>query len=268
MNLDALFPSAGDHAIQNVVFAIEWREPLGAKEAHELKGRIQQRLAQFTVFKPHQTMMLNITAGVPSPAVASPSETGFVFETATLFGESPKRAINVTAEQSTLTVNDYTRWKDVKAEVDKYIAALIGAIGGKQRALQAVALQYSDVFHWKAAPEDLAIGQVFNKGTRYLVPNVFTQNSFWHCTHGFYQPSRWHGVPELTNVNVSRTDIGGMNAIQIVTAHRIQFATSTWDESEEKRAVIDALFEIFHDNNKAVLRDLLTDEVRAKIKLN
>ena len=271
MSLDQLYPFMNQHAIQNALFVLEWKERLTDKEIREVKGQIQQRHAAFTVFKPQKTVVFNLTTGDTdgtSPE-SSASESGFIFELPGAIMQPARRSLNVMPEQCQIAINDYSRWSKVKADVDAYVQSIMAIAGGDSNSLQAIGLQYTDVWIWKANPADLNMSEVFNKDSPLLVQNVFNLKSYWHSHHGYFEPMKDAGLPpRLNNINVSRTQQGELDAINVVTSHRLTLPR-LWDldTPAKKIALISAVQDEFHQENKRILRRLLTPGVLEKINL-
>jgi hypothetical protein len=270
MSLDALFPVAGDHAIQNLSCVLEWKEPLTEKDVNELRGRIQQRLQAFKVFKPHHAVLVDITGTEPSANVRPTAMAGFAAQTAPVIGAAPHRHIQVVPEEIVMLFNDYSRWAAIKQDLSSYVKVIVGAVGQSSRGLKGLAIQYTDAFHWKSDPNALDIAELFSSAAPFLSPIILKldRGTQWHCNQGFFGPSRWDAaLQQLTNVNVQRSRDSGMDTITIVTVHRIQFPQPKWDNAEAKCAIIDEIYECFHQDNKNLLASLLSPEVCEKINL-
>ena len=269
MSLDPLYPFANQHAIQNALFVLEWKDRLTEKDIRDLKGRIQQRHSAFTVFKPQKVLMLNLTTGAADGAgpESSASESGFVFELPGGIMQPARRTLNVMPEQCQITINDYSRWSKVKADVDEYVQSVMAVAGANSNSIQAIGLQYTDVWLWKADPADLNMSEVFNRDSQLLVQNVFNLKSYWHSHHGYFESMKDLALPlRLNNINVSRTQHGELDAINVVTSHRLTFPRR-YDKPAEIIALISAVQDEFHQENKRMLRQLLTPGVLEKIKL-
>lgn len=265
MSLDALFPIAGDHAIQNLTCGLEWKEPLVQKDFGDLKTRVEQRLHAFRHFEPHQQLMVNVSPG-SAPNVVSGAG-GFTCSTNPAIGEAPRRSINFSPDQVLFAVNEYPGWATVKKDLDSYTREVINTVGGKSRALTSIGLQYTDVFQWKGDPQTLAIDEIFRRDTPYLTPTVLNAKSYWHCNQGLFTESKLPNTRLLLNVNVQRVQAGGMDALSIITAHKLVYTSPSWSSAEEKIELVASVFETFHGDNKILLKSLLTDAVCEKIKL-
>jgi len=242
MSIEALEPFHGNHAIQNALFSIEWKDGLSDKEFRKLKTEIQIRLQQFSVFKSMKQMVVNMTGEVPAHAV---SEDGsFVVEIPGAFAEPPRRIIQVSRESCIIVINDYSRWANVKGEVHSYLNTLLSVIGAKSRKLSAVSLQYTDFFTWKSDPDQLQLKEMFREGTPYLSPKVLDLTSMWHCNFGYFEPMEDAQLPDrLNNVNVSRILHGDHHAFNITTSHRL--VLTKWEEVKNLE-LIEMINEYFH----------------------
>lgn len=268
MNLDALFPYAGAHAIQSATFIAEWKEALTGHELRDIKLRFAQRLQKFAAPLPMHTLSVEVGPTAPSVPVRQTSESGWIFQLGGGLGEPPRRTVQIGLNLCIVTVNDYSTWEPIQRDVNEYFEQTFAVIGGSSRELTAVGLQFMDVFNWKAEPDKLDIKQIFKPQSPYLAPRVLSLSSYWHCHFGFFEPCEAEpSLQQLNNVNASRVATDTHDAIRIQTTHKADLL-HTWGDATSKTAKIQLLQEAFHTTNKQVLRELLSDAVCEKIQLN
>lgn len=258
----SLYPSAGAHAVQSAAFALEWPVELTDSDLGHI-GAVQMRLRQsLPNMQPIQAMMVQMLAGGGPPAAARPITGGFQLSRSGPAG--PIWTLEIQRNRLVGQINDYTRWKLVWAEVKSWFAAAAPFLDGRQIA--SVGLHYTDVFHWRAPPEQLDLSQVFRRESRLLPPHVFETKSFWHSHHGYFiQQDEPTPHRLLENVNVDMMENLGQQSFVITTVHRAEVKDIWGWENLEK--VIDPLMETLHARNKAALGDLLAEPVAKTISL-
>lgn len=273
MSLESLYPYAGDHAIQNAVFALDFDGALSPDQIKAIKkGAIKELAGEFPLVEDQQIIAINIGSNQSAHQVSpSPQVGGFTMQRSSGMPNAFARSIVVTPTNALIVVNDYSRWDAVKLDVDRYLDALLLVVGKLPKAVTSIGLQYTDVFNWQSDPSELVLTEVFEAATPYMVPNVLGENapSMWHSHHGYFvehlEPVQYR---QLDNINVSRIETSGIHSLQILTSHKVQFAAALWQSGEKNRSKISDIFVKLHDANKVILRALLTEQVREKIKLN
>jgi uncharacterized protein (TIGR04255 family) len=180
------------------------------------------------------------------------------------------RSAQISRDNFVVIVSDYTRWRSVLDEVVATVKALVTPVLEAQTIpVAAIGLQYTDVFHWRAAPNTLNLKEVFSSQTKLIPASALEQTNLWHNHHGYFVDLADPVPCRLTeNVNTEIVEQSGQRSIGIVTAHRAQLAQNSFiwkiDELETKIA---AVWELLHSRNKNLLRDILSEEVKTKIKL-
>lgn len=273
MSLDSLYPASGDHAIQNAVFAIEFQGVLSSSQLEKLQlAAVKAYGAEFKEVHAQQKMAVDLTprGGLQEfKAIAQPG--GFL-----MLSGSPlslPRTISVTPNDCVITFHDYSRWDIVKADVQRYLAPILKLLDAFVVPVNVVGLQYNDVFHWKAEPGELNLTEVFAAGTPFLVPHVLrppeSSPRHWHCHHGYFV--NFHtpvSYQQLDNINISRVSASGHDSIVVLTSHKAQLKEPLWQVSKKNKTVIPDIQESLHNSNKTILRELLSESVRSKIKLS
>jgi len=187
------------------------------------------------------------------------------------FGGGSTRTLTVNPDSCIVIVKDYTRWESIKADIDRYLDVVLVAVNKTSTPVKAIGLQYTDIFNWKADPQELVMAEAFEVGNPYVVPNVLAANGpmLWHSHHGYFldrtEPLAYR---QLDNINVSRIEAAGGHSIQVLTSHRAELAKPLWKIGKEHRHFISEIQESLHGANKEILRSLFSKELRDKIKLD
>ena len=259
----ALYPSAGNHSVQNAAFAIEWLSELSPTElnaamsAHaELSGSLPQ-LNQATVMN----FQIGIGAG-GQPQMLPAGVGGFTFSRPASAG-GISRLLEVDRMRCVAQVNDYTRWKSVWPEVRKWFAAVIPKLG--RRNFTSIGIQFNDVFHWRDRIESFDPAQVFSATSTLLPSGVLENKLTWHSHHGYFvnidKPIQ---SVLLENVNINVVDNLNQRSVIITTVHKAKVDMWKWEEMDSN---IDNLMEILHQRNKAALANVLSKSAAESISL-
>ncbi|MDV6345087.1 TIGR04255 family protein [Nitrosomonas sp. Is37] len=271
MNLDYLIPIAKSHAIQSVVFALEWQGELTDHALTEIQKLAPELKSHFPEAAVQKVVKINIGPRFNNTQsdqqVGGDQLGGMTFQRKGKFGNVVSQ-LNVSRSNFLIIINEYDRWAPTLEVVMRYIKIVLPAIL-KEKSISIIALQYTDMFTWKDNPENLNLREVFTDNSPYLAPNVFDQKGLWHCHHGYVIQQLADDLDGscLDNVNVNTVDNLGDREIHITTTHKftlnspLRLATKTYLQSIRK------VQDVLHVHNKDILRSLLTQEVCKKIHL-
>lgn len=258
----ALYPSAGNHSVQNAAFAIEWLSELTPAELSaamgvhaELSGSLpkltQAAVTSFQIGPTGQPQMLPGGVG------------GFTFFRAASAG-GISRSLEVDRMRCVAQVNDYTRWNAVWPEVRKWLAAIIPKLGRKN--FTSIGIQFNDVFHWRDRIDSFNPAEVFSAKSTLLPSGALSNKQTWHSHHGYFvNVDTPINSMVLENVNINVLDNLNQRSVIISTVHKAHVNMWSWDDMN---VVIDDLMEALHQRNKAVLANVLSEGAAKLISLN
>lgn len=269
MTIESLYPYAGNHAVQNAIFVVEWSDPL---RAEDLKGVSKLANRFKTLGLSHVQHQLGVEIklehGVGAPTsgpVGTQTLNAITFARPAAVGEI-SRSVTVSRQNCMIAIPDYSRWNQVFEDVTAYLKVVLDDIAPK-KSLSVIGIQYNDVFNWKDHPSELNLRDVF-RDDGFIPVNAFEQKGLWHVHHGFMD-RRDLPVPYacLQNVNVDMIDAAGERVIQIVGSHRATLGESLWQSHMKNKSVMLEVFAALHQANKQMLQKLLTKQVCEKIRL-
>lgn len=271
MNLDHLYPFAGQHAIQSAVFGLDFASELDVGEVGALRLAANALVGDFPVVKDQAltTFSVEVVSGEAPTSSANSEVGGFVMEKPVIAsGDSNNRFIIVSRTGIIVVINDYTRWDKFKDDVNRYLSMLLLPIDEK-KAVASFGLQFNDIFLWKADPVDLNVGDIFSANNPYIAQNSLAQSSLWHSHHG-YLVENLKPVPyqQLDNINISRVAVSEAHQIQILTSHRVTLGKPLYKSWSVNKEIFFEIQECLHAKNKEILNAMLTPEVQLKINLN
>ncbi len=272
MDLNQLHPFAGNHAVQNAVFAIDWTDDLASAELSALEQELKERfLVDFPRFQQQISVTFTMVAGPAMQGATGPTPVpevgGFSFERIGNAGQV-MRAIQIAKTQCLLVIGDYSRWTDVWKSVSDYLGKILPTIL-KTKSIAGIGLQYIDSFTWRAAPKDWDTSAVFRNDSEYLPPHAFKAESLWHSHHGFFSDIDGpNGYRRLDNVNVNVAEANGFKTVQIVTSHQAALTNQIFPNTTDYADRIGSIYSLSHECNTKILSRLLHVDVCKKIGLD
>lgn len=269
MSIENLFPIAGNNAIQNVAFAIEWQAELSSSDLQAINVVMESELkSEFPVVTPQNHQTFSFVTDVASAAKLTPSIEigGYHYERRSPFSSVPNRSITLSKNSLIVLINEYSRWASVWNDVNRYFGIILKHI--THAPVVNIGLQYSDVFVWKDDPKSLNLNEVFKPNSKYLTPNVLSLSGLWHSHHGYIVELE-APVPSarLDNINVNLLDNAGVLSIQITTSHRTTLKDVIWLTNSQSLVTIGEVMNALHTENKIVVSELLSEQLCNKIKL-
>lgn len=274
-------PLGGKHAISNVLFLFEFSAPLpphafaGLLEGTPLHDELVADLPRVTK---HQQMLMNFPQNSDNQFFANPfaqpfsppgAISGVAFDRVKPNGE-PALSVNIQANMLMIVCGEYERWAGLWAEVKKYLSILAPWLGAGK--FSALSLQYTDAFKVnfpRGAAEPLT--ELFDPSTRFLPPTFTSLRDAFHSHHGYFsQPEFGLSGKLLTNVNVNVTETGSVFDVQITTAHKYLLSEmfSPVTDAGALNPQMNDVFQYLHDENKVVVGNMLTEQVKELISFN
>lgn len=278
-------PHGGKHAISNVLFLFEFSAPLAPHAFASLLEGTQlhdQLVGELPRVSKQQQMMLNIPQGAgveqffgapfPSPfggpfGPAGPIS-GIAFDRVKPNGE-PALSVNIQSNALIIVCGEYVRWAGLWAEVRKYLSILTPWLGDTK--FSALSLQYTDAFKVSfPRGEAQPLIELFRPQNKYLPPTFTSLTDAFHSHHGYFsRPEFGLRGKLLTNVNVNVTETASVFDVQITTVHKYQlFEMFNPVVNGQLNDQMNDVFQYLHDQNKLVVGDMLTDQVKDMISFN
>jgi uncharacterized protein (TIGR04255 family) len=268
--LENLAPANGANAIVSAAFAIDLDIPLGDPSLVTAFGLLAPQMIKAGFDPPQAQTLFSMAFGpVMTTTTGMQQLGGYAFARKNTAGQLV-REFAFRGNSISVVVHDYTRWTLIWPEVEALFALCSPMIVGSGKAIKSIALQYIDKFTWRQPDSQFPTKAVLRTGSPQILPAALELDSPWHNQFGCQRalPSDSWASNRIENVNMSLAPEGGFNALTIFTIYRY-FARNPGKESPDfVTAVAPALFNQAHDDNKRLLREILSDSVCEMIKLN
>ncbi|MAZ09296.1 MULTISPECIES: TIGR04255 family protein [unclassified Limnobacter] len=260
-------PIRGRHAIETSVFAFELMEVSEDKiDAFVTKvSEVCNPSTGFTVVNPLNEVEFKVENGKSNirhrqigREFVKPSESGGV-----------DWVISVGAKIVSCTCFVYDRWAPVKEFSFSYLERILQSAKTLDVGVNAIALEYQDVFNVRTGDPREATHSLFNLSSSYLPTNLKNFDGLWHVNQGWFQRfDDCHTVLNILNINTQQAN-------DVITA-RIHGVHRITDNNVLKGVAgfqLDVLsnmnewFDSLHQQNKETLRNLLSSEATESISL-
>ncbi len=270
-SLKNLQPIAGKHAIQEVVFTLHLDKgtPLEKSDVFKSihKGKFKKDFPKFAML-----FQKSFHFKDDMPQVSNTVEGGFSFEQYFQDGRlryrvRAQKSGNEDGENSWIAVNilDYDRWKPASGMAYDWLRK----VAVKQKGLNAAAitLQYIDILNWN---DDgmLPYDAIFNTGTIYLPPKFSGNAAKWHASFAYEEKrDNYNKTNKLSVTTVPNAKLGSRividNPLTIVFEKPVNINKGLAARTGE---LVES-FQGLHDQNKQILKDVLSKEVCSIIGL-
>jgi uncharacterized protein (TIGR04255 family) len=260
-------PAAGKHAIEVIALAVEWGRPLSEEELHEVAA-IYRASDTLTEFFPRIEEIKGLTVSLDSEdtKVSAPVMGGLQIVRAKDDG-SPSWMVHVRPELISCNCMEYDRWRTVKPKALEALLPIVKYATAKGHPIQAIGLQYHDMFRVKTASHADATGRMFRRDSRWLSPRIWEEDGPWHIHQGWFSPGKLGRVDlNLLNVDVVTEQQGCV--FRIFGQHRALTVTRQGEAAAPFTTEdLSSVFESLHTCNKSVLLQLLAQNVCDQIGL-
>lgn len=264
-------PNTEQHAIVEVVFGVQLARNLSAKELDALVAAHKEHFSDLP--KVHRPQIIQFAFGEGSP----PADLPIMQPTAGVMFDAMKRDGSLDwrlrADDNRLFVNclSYTRWADVWPTARKFLAAAGDIVVGADNAVTGFILQYIDVFRWAGDPSTYNVDAMLDRNSTHLPGSIFDCGPLWHLHQGWYRNvtdepkgrvlERVHldAVLEEKQVPIVKVD----TYIQLELSQKRSWAAIFTGESP----IGDALFDKLHEQDKDILKSILTEDMARRVAL-
>lgn len=272
---NAFNPIHEAHAIERVVFALQFSESVGAPTVRD----IDEVLEQFSEELPRKDEIQDLRVSIsntPSSGLAH-SQTGelsgIIRQRISADGsiEDELRASLDTLQYQT---SKYTRWNDIWGKTGSYFKAALPEYLNRAD-LFSVTLNYLDRFFWNGDFGAFSPSELLREDSRFLAHHIFQLDDLWHSHTGAFLKVDGH-TKRLMNVNLDcidhKDDARGPRSIGIRITLTDSFNQDGYEAldvtSELAPSLVNDHMSAMHDMNKDILRSLITDDMASRIGLD
>ena len=259
-------PAAGRHAIEVMALAVEWAQPLteevfdDARTLYEASPSLREFLPRLESLKGIKVLVgddgASVSAGHDGLQLSRHRDDG----TATW-------VLQMQPALLACSCMDYERWDVIKPKALELLFPIIDIAASKSSEIQAVGLQYQDAFRVETLSPLAATGRLFRENGPFLSSHTLHMDGPWHIHQGWFSKGLGNRITHNL-VNIDLTVEEGECLVRIHGQHRLLSTMQIENSSapidpQEISAALDSL----HNDNKAVILDLLSEDICRQIGL-
>ena len=267
--MNKIRPVKPEHSIKEVVFVLKLSKQLSVESLQVLKQLEDSIKSELPIMEPQEATSFVVKPG-NQISVQPPRLASLAFKNST--ENNGQFDWMLRAESDFIAVNclNYTRWKEVWPKARNYLSLASNKLASTENPIVSIALQYLDQFIYEEKKE-FKTSIVFNDDSDFLSGIVSKAGPLWHTYQGWF--GNKNEQPILHSLNITAAMAGKEHHTTIDHRGTIQFKNKTtnhktlFNEIKNKTAA-DHYFDLLHEENKQILKDLLNKERIKDIKLN
>ena len=251
------------NAVKVIAFAFTFAKVLTLEEIETIIGNLQNdTLIQRSFNKLDRQQEFSMTIGPEGTSKSNQTMGGLVCSSLDEETKKVKWTLEVNKNSILITCRDYSRWDNVSPIAFELIAAIFKYIPESENRIGNLTLEYSDEFlivkpheNWK---------KVLFKPSKFLLPNVFEINEFWHVNHGYFYPvsTKNENVLHTVAIQYYADEMDSLNEkVNIRMQHKVIYLDGiTYDNK-----FINESFNELHIYSKAnVFEEIISEEILEK----
>lgn len=266
MNSGMITPVGGKHAIEVMAIGVEWTTPMDDAGLQKLQG-IYAGHAGLKEFLPSLTPVqaFSFNVGAPGSFVAENRSGSFDLRRFDPSG-SVLWAMSIRPELVACNCIAYDRWANVKPQAMDLLAPFLLEAFANGNEIKALGLQYQDAFRIDAQTDNVgALRPLFRADSVWIPAHLLEKSSLWHSHQGWFSNTS-DNHRTLNNVNLDVLEQDDKLLVRIHGQHRV-FSTTQDGKTPYVIAQEDIgeTLNFLHEQNKAVLRGILSDGILERI---
>lgn len=263
------------NALAEHVFFFEFAPQLSDSDMTALEGAKEKLKAEFPESKDitRQSITIDAQAQGMSQTITHTRAGYELIKRAADNSGSPEWLIRITPESVSLHSLKYTRWEPISKAALGYVEKILTSTGTTQSRISAVGIKCTDRFIYEGEDGKYDLSKLMKQNTHYLTSKVWDSSNRWHCHSGWFDKSSG-GLQLLNQLNIESgvLNLSGIPKTAVTIDHTMISSSAFGDQisfeiSEKGRTDLETNFNSFHEMNKDVMMDLLTQEMCDLIKL-
>ncbi|MCI0562739.1 MAG: TIGR04255 family protein [Nitrososphaera sp.] len=264
------------HAIVEVVMFVEFSPPFAESTIRKLIGIEHDVKSDFPKVSPVQMRVINVATDKITQILRDQT-VGIELQSIRRDG-SLEWMIRTTENAISVHCLDYSRWEDIWAQAKGYLDKAFRHLEGSDSFIASVGLKYIDRFVCNGDPEQSKLEDLFKKDTDLISKRAFSTGPLWHCHSGWFEDLSISSVKCLNQLNLDATFTNikrnrklvitvDHNAIAKIPPENNGLSILKGTDGPDGLS-LDVIMEALHDRNKAMMSDLLSEQMARRINLH
>lgn len=268
-------PLHDKHAIESVSFGVEWTDALSKVDMGTLEFVHEVALNQALPRK-QPAQQFEFAFGPDGGGVPQIQTNGWTFDRVLPDGRT-EQSLMLLPKAMIVTLYVYERWEAALALAAELMGPLLPLIAANGGGFSACSLQYVDVFRITDGVDEFRADALLRPESAVLPSSVFDRDDLWHAHHGYFTKLEGRGpaTRKLTTINADLLEQADAKArsrlMRILMMHKTMFLPALVDIEQlavRSGTPLYAAMDDMHADNTTLLRDLLTDDMLARIGLD
>jgi len=264
-------PIRTPNAIDQAVFVIKLACNIGTSALNSLESLKEKLPEDFDSFE--EVSLAGVV--VTSSGVSSQDKRAIGIECRTVVKNQDHALVNERSDwmlrivENSIQVNclSYMGWEQTRDYASLLLSIVFECLPEDEIVIAEISYQVNDTFvvTGEVDTDKLDYSQLFVH-SMYLTENVWERGSLWHVNSGWFD--KLEEAPTLNVLNISaRKNVSGSVKQVSLIEHLQRYSPNKPVDAIENKTFLEGVFQKLHDENKKVVRDLLTTEVQKRIGL-
>jgi uncharacterized protein (TIGR04255 family) len=264
----AVIPSSGNHAIEVMAFGLEFDRQFDSKAIDAVETHYDQS-DSLKLLLPEYEKLTGISVTVDGKSQSVNIGNNGLRMSKKDGEKTPAWVVDVRQNIISCSCFVYDRWVEARDVATEIILPISKIVTGENIAIQAIGLQYQDVF--RVATNDLMRGtaRLFRDDGEWLNNHASSESNPWHIHQGWFsKDSRNRRVHNLLNIDATLDVNKGECIFRVTGQHRLLNKTENGlnDVALDINDISPA-WDDLHGKNKDILLSLISDPVSRQIGL-
>ena len=213
---------------------------------------------------------LQINLANPGSPIPSQSQLVGFQMSAVQRNAQPARILLLTNNQLMVRILDYESWAETSQAVFEFLAPVVSALPLSENPVTSYGKRVIDRYTFNGRAEDAKADLLFVHRNPYVTPHTFDSGPNWHCNTGWFDHISGGRVLHNLNVSSNQVDLSSIVTIDhnatLQLRHRGLSRQELYQPSDGSSGLVEVLNSL-HEQNKEILRAMLTSEMLTKIGL-
>lgn len=262
-------PIRTPNAIDQAVFVVKLSEKIGETHLEALRP-LEETLEDFTDFREVKVQGVMLTpngvATHENRVIGGECNTPAHSQEHLMNNERSDWVLRIIEDSIQINCLNYTSWKQSIDYVNELLVNIFKCLPLDEIMITGINFQVNDSFVVQDSLEDTDYSQLFNH-SKYLTENTWDAGMLWHVNSGWFDSTDNDKTLNVLNIS-TRKDVSESVNLMVTVEHLQQYTMDAWIPINANEGFPGIIFNQLHENNKTVVKELLTCNIKKQIGLS